>query len=81
MLIKQILPGQALDGGTVIASVYVNDTDYAEPLVLALLLMPTPGWHYRLVEVWESSRKITMRQAFENIVPAIEAYVESGGDY
>lgn len=78
---NQILPTQELDGGTVIASVYLNDTDYKEPLVMALLLMPEPGRHYRLVDVWETSREITRRQEYENIVPAVEAYQENGGDY
>lgn len=77
----QILPGQQLDGGIVIASVVLNDTDYDETLVMALLLMPTPGRHYRLVEVWQESRRITMRQAHENIVPAVKEYRDSGGDY
>ena len=77
----QVLPGQSLDGGTVIASVYINDTDYAQPLVMALLLMPEAGRHYRLVDVWETSRVIEMRRDFPNIVPAVEAYVENGGDY
>jgi hypothetical protein len=79
--VQRILPGQELDGGTVIASVYLNDTDYAEPLVMALLLMPEAGRHYRLVDVWETSREVIMRQGFENIVPAVEAYQENGGDY
>lgn len=78
---EQILPTQELDGGTVIASVYLNDTDYEDALVLALLLMPEVGQHYRLVEAWESSREIVMRLGFPNIVPAVEAYVENGGDY
>lgn len=78
---KQILPGQELDGGIVIASVYLNDTEYEDALVMALLLMPTPGWHYRLVDVWETSRKVVMRLGFENIVPAVEAYTQQGGDY
>ena len=77
----QILPGQELDGGTVIASVYLNDTEYKEPLVLALLLMPTPGEHYRMVDVWETSREVVQRSGFPNIVPAVEAYVDNGGDY
>lgn len=77
----QILPGQELDGGTVIASVVLNDTDYEDTMVCALLLMPTPGRHYRLVDVWQESRKVTMRLAFENIVPAVEAYQDNGGDY
>lgn len=78
---NQILPGQELDGGIVIASVYINDTDYDEPLVMALLLMPEPGRHYRLVDVWETSRRIALRMGFENIVPAVAEYVERGGDY
>ncbi len=84
---KQILPGQSLDGpndtfrGTVIASVYLNDTDYPEPVVMVLLLMPTPGQHYRLAEVQETSRTIIGWTDYENIVPAVEAYVENGGDY
>lgn len=77
----QILPGQELDDGIVIASVYLNDTDYPQPIVTALLLMPTPGSHYRLVEVMETSREVTLRQSFPNIVPAVEAYQENGGDY
>ena len=79
--IIQILPGQELDGGIVIASVYLNDTDYDEPLVTALLLMPEAGRHYRLVDVWETSRKVVTRLGFPNIVPAVEAYQEHGGDY
>lgn len=77
----QILPGQELDGGIVIASVYLNDTDYDEPLVMALLLMPEPGRYYRLVDVWETSRRVAVRMWFENIVPAVEAYQDRGGDY
>lgn len=75
------LPGRPLDGGTVIASVVINDTDHDDTSVLALLLMPETGWHYRLVEVWDASQEVTMRLAFENIVPAFEAYVDYGGDY
>lgn len=78
---QQILPGQELDGGIVIASVYLNDTDYEDALVLALLLMPEPGRHYRMVDVWETSREVIVRSGFENIVPAVEAYQENGGDY
>lgn len=77
----QILPGQELDGGIVVASVYINDTDYDKPLVMALLLMPEPGRHYRLVDVWENCRCIAMRMEFKNIVPAVAEYVERGGDY
>lgn len=77
----QILPTQELDGGTVVASVIINDTDYDDTLVMALLLMPEPGRHYRVVETWQDSRKITLRQGFENIIPAAEYYRDNGGDY
>lgn len=78
---KQILPTQTLDGGTVVASVILNDTDYDDVLTMALLLMPTPGEHYRVVDVWQDSRKIIDSRPFVNIVPAVENYIENGGDY
>lgn len=78
---KTILPGQSLDGGIVIASVILNDTDYEDVLWNVLLLMPTPGRHYRRVEVWGDSGEIILRQAHENIVPAVEDYSDNGGDY
>ena len=81
MKTNQILPGQELDGGIVIASVYIDDTNNEDSLVMALLLMPNPGRHYRLVDVWEGSRKILTWTEYPNIVPAVEAYVENGGDY
>ena len=77
----QILPGQELDGGTVIASVIINDDDYDETLVLALTLMPEPPF-YRLLDAWQESRKVQVELGrFENIVPAVEEYQQEGGDY
>lgn len=88
MIVKtsQILPTQELDGDTVVASVYFNDTDYTNPLVLVLLLTATPGAHYRLVMAWETvdpaHRTIAEEiGTYPNIVSAVEAYQENGGDY
>ena len=77
----QILPTQTLDGGTVVASVILNDTDYDDVLWMALLLMPTPGEYYRVIDVWQGTRKIINREPFVNIVPAVEYYTDNGGDY
>jgi hypothetical protein len=77
----RILPGQKLDGGIVVASVIINEEDYDDVIVMALLLMPTPGSHYRVVDVKENDREVLSRRDFPNIVPAVEDYQENGGDY
>lgn len=77
----EILPGQSLAGGTVVASIYVNDTDYPETLMLVLLLMPTPGAYYRVADVWVPSRAVENVRDHPNIVPAVADYVANGGDY
>lgn len=80
------LPGDTFEGGIVIASVYLREgeSEVRTPAVAMLLtIMPEPGWYYRLLEVVHHGAKwnATVRTGFENIVPAVEAYVAAGGDY
>ncbi len=78
------LPGDTFDGGTVIASCWQNDTDPDIPIWAELLLLtPEPGRHYRLVEIEHnvSDWTVTGRTAFENIIPATEAYSDAIGGH
>lgn len=72
------LPGSHFDGGTVIASVVLNDDEDRPLLWLALLLMRSAPY-YRLVEV--EGDEVVVRTSRPNIVPAVEDYIQCGGDY
>ena len=76
-----ILPGESLGEGLVVTSVVSDDFTYPDTLWQVLLLMPTLGAHYRIAEVWEATRRVTLIRDYPNIVPAVEGYVENGGDY
>jgi hypothetical protein len=85
------LPGESFQDqdsgesfGTVIASVWIND-DCPEPFVMLLTLMPESPF-YRILDIaadrtgqWHVERD-TIR-SHPNIVPAVEDYSNSGGDY
>lgn len=74
-------PLDVFDGQYVVASTWLND-----PLNVTALLLTmdhTPGLHYGIREIqWNGTEwKVTMRNAYENILPAVEAYEENGADY
>lgn len=80
------LPNDQVDGRIVIASVWLRDT---EPPITHLTLELQPfsqgvDPNYRVVEYelkngeWQ---KHCVIDEFLNIVPAVECYVQSGGDY
>jgi len=72
------LPGSHFDGGTVAASVILND-DADTPLHwAAVLLMRSPPFY--LVVECEGSEPV-VRTAYENIIPAVEAYSADTGGY
>lgn len=76
------LPNDEFGGGMVIASVWLRD-DVEVPFALLLLLLPEPPY-YALAEVEYRDGKwveYVDRQYFPNIVPAVEAYQQNGGDY
>ena len=81
------MPGDTLLGRTVIASVYFTDE-----IVLVLLLEPKPPFftvaQYQMHEptddvgvVPRPKGSLTHLASEYNIVPAVRAYEENGGDY
>lgn len=82
------LPTEEFDGGIVVASVWRNDDPSDDYAISALLLVldDTPGvpGYYRVLEIAPGPSGywvVTWTQRFENIVPAVRAYQENGGDY
>lgn len=76
-------PLDEFDGQYVVASTWLNDDDPEALTALLLTIDHTPGWHYgiREIERRDGEWVVTMRNAYENIVPAVRAYEDNGGDY
>lgn len=78
------LPNETYDGATVVASVWVSDDDPVA-LVAMLLLIERAAPFYRVQDIqfvdgqWENLHHTA--ELFPNIVPAVEAYTQRGGDY
>lgn len=76
-------PLDIYDGGYVVASVWGKDDEQEGSTATLLTLEQTPGEHYRVLEIeWRGGSWVTLdRTTYPNIVPAVEAYQERGGDY
>lgn len=66
---------------TIIASVWMRD-DVPEPFALLLVMIDQPPY-YRLYEItWRNGDwEPLLLEEHYNIVPAVEAYANNGGDY
>lgn len=78
------MPSQRIFGGIVVASTWIRDTD--PPIVaMIILLNDEPGRHYSVIDlIFDTEQyrwKIEAAVDFPNIVPAVEYYVDNGGDY
>lgn len=74
------LPNDRLNGSTVVASCYYGDdtavvlllNEQAPYFTVSTMLLPRLG---------EAGYRVETEESFPNIVPAADAYVQSGGDY
>lgn len=74
-----ILPGETVEGCTVIASVYFGSD--ADLWAVLLLGQAPPFYRIALVEL-DTLESVEWSEPFENIVPAVEAWQSQwGGDY
>jgi hypothetical protein len=77
------LPNNKWEDEIVVASVWQNDDpEYGPIFALLLTLTPEPPY-YRMREItWDGVEWICNNvETHPNIVPAVEAYVQNGGDY
>lgn len=76
------LPNERYDGSIVVASTWIRDD--AEAVLAMLLLLEPAKPFYRVVDIrWDGKewvRRSGTREFF-NIVPAVEDYIQNGGDY
>lgn len=77
------LPTEFFDGEIVVASTWLNDDEPEGATAALLTLTNEPGNHYRVrqIQVRFEQWTTTDWDAFPNIVPAVRAYEEGGGDY
>lgn len=75
---KQPMPNDLIDGGTVIASVVLNDDE--EPTTWVLLILRRSAPFYAVIEVNEYG-EITELGEEHNINPAVEIYADNTGGY
>lgn len=70
------------DGTTsiVIASVIINDDDPYNIIQILLVLNPGP-MYYSILNVENGTKRLSVVGDYANIVPAVEAYEQNGGDY
>jgi hypothetical protein len=76
------LPWEVYDGTIVVASTWLNDEPGEEQALLLTLASSAP--YYRVREISTNNGGDWTNQWFDdfpNIVPAVEAYQENGGDY
>jgi hypothetical protein len=76
---KQPIPGDLIDGGTVVASVVLHD-EPDEPTSWVLLLLRRSAPYYEVIELTENGDVTSIGEA-RNIVPAVQIYADNGGDY
>ena len=77
------LPGEQVEGKTVIASVWVDD-EGPTPVAMILFLTGEKGKYYGVCDITHDGREWKYYRACRfhvNIVPAVEDYQQSGGDY
>jgi hypothetical protein len=84
--VKLPLPNQQIAGLTVVASVWMNDDAEHGPIYgLLLLLRGTPPFFEIAEIVWTAQHGWRVnegtRRLHYNIVPAVDDYKDSGGDY
>ncbi len=80
------LPSQRIFGGIVIASTWLNDDfEWGALNAMIILLNDEPGRHYSVLDLLARDDgygwKIEGAVDFPNIVPAVEYYIDNGGDY
>lgn len=76
------LPNDTQGDATVVASVWLDDESIDRPTALLLLLQKEPPYYsVATVHHHEGDWYIDDEDLFPNIVPAVEAYEQSGGDY
>lgn len=83
------MPGEEFDGGVVIASVWRQDDDNdpdGYPVSALLLLLDENPDFYRVQHIYAEYPNTTRWELAEskqypNIVPAVRAYEDEGGDY
>jgi hypothetical protein len=80
-LLNLPLPNERYDGATVVASTWIRD-DAEATLGMVILLGSEPPY-YRVVDIrWDGKVwAIDRSETFENIVPTVDHYTDSGGDY
>lgn len=74
---KQPMPNDLLNGGTVIASVVLNDDE--EPTTWVLLMLMRSAPFYEVIEVNEYGEITELGEA-RNIMDAAEIYGDNGGE-
>lgn len=76
------MPHDVYDGMTVVASTWLNDDEPEGATAVLLTLTHTPGQYYRINDLqWRNGEwKTTWWDPYPNIVPAVRAYEEHGGD-
>lgn len=78
------LPGTTFDGATVVASIWMRDEDLPAVALAMLLLLEPSVPYYRVQDIqWQGGAWAVTGEPrrFPNIVPAVEHYVNEGGDY
>lgn len=77
------LPNQKFDGEIVIASIWQNDDPEFGPIFALLLTLAKEPPYFTMREItWQNEEWVTNHQEqHRNIVPAVDAYVQHGGDY
>lgn len=73
----QPMPNDLIDGGTVIASVVLNDEE--EPTTWVLLMLRRSAPFYEVIEVNQYGEIAELGEA-RNILDAAEIYGDNGGD-
>ena len=74
----QPLPNDRIDSTIVIASVVINDSE-TPARFMVLLLNPGPPF-YTVADI-DAEGTVSCRTDHMNIVPAVEQYINKGGDY
>lgn len=74
------LPNDVVNDSIIVASIVTNDDDPTTKWFLILLLNKVPPY-FSVAEIRWPSKSIDWKEDFMNIVPAVEFYEDSGGDY
>lgn len=77
------LPNQQFENEIVIASIWQNDDAEFGPIFGLLLTLAKEPPFFTMREItWQNEKWVTNHQEqFHNIVPAVDAYIQNGGDH